>query len=229
MGSAGSKAARKLPKNVASATHPSPAVPRPPPEAFTPPPPSEQPAQSTGTFDYGAAGAAPSRPAPAQARDLPERHPLRPQFSGEKDANILKDGMDPQFLAKLQQLGPVDLNRAEKLVRAPVRAQRTLAARRDEYTNPSATPPAGTVTAQMLGHLLDTLKTLPAGADPTPYYQQYNLTAEDLAGVRRWINSPSVSEETVARVDDAQAQTMEQLVELKGVWIDAQDAGAPKR
>lgn len=67
----------------------------------------------------------------------------------------------------------------------------------------------------MLGHLLDTLKTLPAGADPTPYYQQYNLTAEDLAGVRRWINSPSVSEETVARVDDAQAQTMEQLVELK--------------
>lgn len=26
--------------------------------------------------------------------------------------------MDPQFLAKLQQLGPVDLNRAEKLVRA---------------------------------------------------------------------------------------------------------------
>lgn len=88
-------------------------------------------------------------------------------------------------------------------------------ARKDEYTRPTVTPPPGTLTAAMLTSLLDELKVLPPGADPSRVYRQYGLTAEQLAPVRRWVNSPSVGEEEVLEVRDGGNMQVEQTVELK--------------
>jgi hypothetical protein len=68
---------------------------------------------------------------------------------------------------------------------------------------------------QTLTELLDVFKTLPAGADPTPWYTQYSLKPEDMAVVRRWVNSPSIGEEETLHIKDGGNQTVEQTVEMK--------------
>ncbi|TXT11049.1 hypothetical protein VHUM_01800 [Vanrija humicola] len=202
MGASSSKAARRLPTKTPSAVHPpvsEAAEPAAPPQSS-----STRPADAATqeAFVYGG------------LRESP-RAASSPSFSGEKDDAILQDAMDPQFLSNLSRLGPVDVPQASRLVRAPARAQRTLNARKDEYTRPTVTPPPGTVTASMLTTLLDELKLLPPGADPSRVYRQFGLTAEQLAPVRRWVNSPSVGDEELVEVRDGGNMQVEQSVELK--------------
>jgi hypothetical protein len=116
MGSAASKGARRLPKNTPTAVHAAPAVPRPPPEAAAASTPSQAQAQAPPArdLDYGRRDTAlPMRP---RAEDAP--------FSGEKDesqlspswvsptdaADIIKDAMDPQFMANLAKMGQVTVH-----------------------------------------------------------------------------------------------------------------------
>lgn len=75
-------------------------------------------------------------------------------------------------------------------------------------------PPPGTASIATLTTLLDTLKSLPAGADPEPHYAQLDLKPEDMAAVRRWVNSPSVGEEEVFIFKDAANQTVEQEIQM---------------
>jgi hypothetical protein len=91
----------------------------------------------------------------------------------------------------------------------PAPAQRTLNARRDEYTSTSAVPPPEHLTAPLLISLLDRLKTLPPGTDPSKVYGEYGMDANTMSEIRRWVNSPSVGEDEV-RVEDGN-----RIVEMK--------------
>lgn len=57
--------------------------------------------------------------------------------------------------------------------------------------------------------LLDRLKSLPAGADPSAVYAEYGMDANVMRDVRRWVNSPSVGEDEI-RVEEGN-----QIVEMK--------------
>lgn len=91
----------------------------------------------------------------------------------------------------------------------PAPAQRTLNARRDEYTSTSAAPPPEHLTAPLLISLLDRLKTLPPGTEPSKVYGEYGMDAKTMGEIRRWVNTPSVGEDEV-RVEDGN-----RIVEMK--------------
>jgi hypothetical protein len=63
--------------------------------------------------------------------------------------------------------------------------------------------------------LLDTLKSLPPGTDPEPWYRQLGLRADDMAVVRQWVNSPSVGEEEKMEIKEGGNHTVEQNLILK--------------
>ncbi|GMK55055.1 hypothetical protein CspeluHIS016_0201110 [Cutaneotrichosporon spelunceum] len=153
---------------------------------------------------------------PPRAEDAP--------FSGEKDEQILKDGMDPQFLANLARMGQVKVPEAG--VQIPARPLRTLSARNPLYTTRTLTPPPGTVSAQTLSSLLDAFKSLPPGRDAEALYKRARMTKDQLKDVRRWVNSPSVADEAT-RVEEGANSLVHQVTELKAVWIDARDKDAP--
>ncbi|GFZ42868.1 hypothetical protein JCM24511_00586 [Saitozyma sp. JCM 24511] len=244
MGSSASKAARKLPTTTPTQARPIPKwagartphsdqiIPEgmerpshPPPGAGVPPEPTRA--------DYGMAdtGAEPGVTGRARAG-----------FSGEKDEAVMRDAMDPQFMANLSKLGQVSIHDAGKFMRTvygasllaanwqalawegltasdharnaqsacqPAPAQRTLNARRDEYTSTSAAPPPEHLTAPLLISLLDRLKTLPPGTEPSKVYGEYGMDANTMSEIRRWVNSPSVGEDEV-RVEDGN-----RIVEMK--------------
>jgi hypothetical protein len=98
----------------------------------------------------------------------------------------------------------------------PAPAQRTLNARRDEYTSTSAAPPPEHLTAPLLISLLDRLKTLPPGTEPSKVYGEYGMDANTMSEIRRWVNSPSVGEDEV-RVEDGN-----RIVEMKVSPADAE-------
>jgi hypothetical protein len=84
------------------------------------------------------------------------------------------------------------------------------------------------VSAQTLSALLDAFKSLPPGRDAEALYKRSGLTKEQLAGVRRWVNSPSVAGEAT-RVEEGASQVVQQITELKAVWVDARDKDAPRK
>lgn len=90
-------------------------------------------------------------------------------------------------------------------------------------------PPPGTLTVSMLTGLLDQLKTLPPGADPTHLYRQYGMTPELLAPVRQWVNSPSVGDEEYKMMDRSENQTVETEIEMPAVWVESKDKLAPPK
>ncbi|CAK9783993.1 hypothetical protein CC85DRAFT_264802 [Cutaneotrichosporon oleaginosum] len=214
MGAGASKAARRLPTKAPTATTSGTAD-------------AAMRASRAAAAEQAAADAAQPPPQPA-SRGLEYGSPRAEDapFSGEKDDQILRDGMDPQFLANLSRMGQVRVPEAS--VQVPARAQRTLHARNPAYTTRTLTPPPGTMSAQTLSALLDAFKSLPPGRDAEALYKRAGMTKDQLAGVRRWVNSPSVADEAT-RVEEGASQVVQQIVELKAVWVDARDRDAPKK
>lgn len=83
------------------------------------------------------------------------------------------------------------------------------------------------MSAQTLSTLLDAFKSVHPGRDAATLYSRVGMSKDQLANVRRWVNSPSVGEEE-RRVEESGGQTVNQVVEMKAVWIDARDKDAPR-
>ncbi|WWD16771.1 hypothetical protein CI109_101203 [Kwoniella shandongensis] len=217
MGSSSSKAVRKLP-TASTLSRSSPATRAQPPP---PPPPESEPETQAQTGPSGP-GAVDSplwheRSMGGQERRAQESPEVmggmgKVHFSGEKDDGILKDAMDPQFMRNLSRLGPVEIHDAGKFV--PAQAQRTLSSRREEFTSPTALPPPNHLSVPLLISLLDRLKTLPPGTDPSSVYEEYGMQKREMDDLRKWVNSVSVSEE-----DDVRVENGEEIREMKAVWV----------
>lgn len=144
--------------------------------------------------------------------------------------------MDPQFMQNLYKLGPVEIHDAGKFVvrlsfiknaifkeitgvidypgSQPAQAQRTLRSRKAEYTSSSQIAPPGHLTFPFLASLLDSLKTLPPESDPAPLYEKYGVDREKVEELRKWVNSVSVEEEDIVRVEEGN-----EIREMKAVWV----------
>ena len=115
---------------------------------------------------------------------------------------VRRDALDPGFASNLSRLGAVSIHDAGKFMRAPSQTQRTLNARRDEYTNSSTAPPPGNLSISALEELLDRIKSLPAAADRASAYEEYGIKPERMEEIRIWVNSPSVGGEVEVRIVD---------------------------
>ncbi|KIR96444.1 hypothetical protein L804_06279 [Cryptococcus deuterogattii 2001/935-1] len=204
MGAQSSKSIRKLPKSSLPKASPGTRVP-PPPHQAPPPPVEEIGDEPNGPIDYGKILEGVKGQGKGQGRGSAE-------FSGEKDDAIRKDAMDPQFMQNLYKLGPVEIHDAGKFV--PAQAQRTLRSRKAEYTSSSQIAPPGHLTFPFLASLLDSLKTLPPGSDPAPLYEKYGVDREKVEELRKWVNSVSVEEEDIVRVEEGN-----EIREMKAVWV----------
>ena len=89
-------------------------------------------------------------------------------------------------------------------MRSPSQTQRTLNARRDEYTDASTAPPPGNLSISALETLLDRIKSSPTAADRARVYEEYEVKPERMEEIRRWVNSPSVGGEVEVRIVDGQ-------------------------
>ncbi|ODN80811.1 hypothetical protein L202_02961 [Cryptococcus amylolentus CBS 6039] len=203
MGSSSSKGIRKLPKSALPQSARGQRVRL--PQQAPPPPIEEQPEEeSSGPIDYSRLKEEINRGQSAKGTAI--------DFSGEKDDALQRDAMDPQFLQNLHKLGPVEIKDAGKFI--PADFQRTLSSRKDIYTSSSQLAPPGHLTLPFLVNLLDKLKTLPPGADPTPIYKQFGVEKEKMDVLRKWVNSVSVEDEDYVTVDEGN-----EVREMKSVWI----------
>ncbi|KAK8861327.1 hypothetical protein IAR55_002146 [Kwoniella newhampshirensis] len=229
MGSSSSKAVRKLPtastlSRSSPATRAQPPPPPPPPESEVQPiQDTQEPAGSRASAKLVEKPAWRESSMGGQSRRAKESPEVmggmgKVHFSGEKDDGIRKDAMDPQFIKNLNLLGPVEIHDAGKFV--PAQAQRTLSSRHEELTSPTALPPPNHLSVPLLISLLDRLKTVPRGTDPTTVYKEYGMQTGQIEELRRWVNSVSVSEEDDVRVEDG-----EEIREMKAVWV----GGLPMR
>lgn len=94
--------------------------------------------------------------------DCSPPHPLliaRPQsLKPRLTPALIRDSGDPHLLANLAALGQVKVPTGTFISPDRGVAQRTLKARRDEYTNPRATPPPGMLGAVQMSSMFDELK-----------------------------------------------------------------------
>ncbi|WVN90394.1 uncharacterized protein L203_105630 [Cryptococcus depauperatus CBS 7841] len=209
MGSQTSKPIRKLPNASLSRPAPRSQIPRREIPPFERSSSEKELVSSPGPLDYGVRK--------EYDRDGTPRNEDVKHVNGEKNDAILKDAMDPQFLQNLHKLGPVQVNDAGKLI--PVNAQRTLLARKAEYTS-SSLPLPGHLTLPVLVTLLDRLKALPPGSDPSSLYKQFGMEKDKIEQVRRWVNSASVEEK-----DDVRVEEGNEIREMKSLWIGGLQSG----
>jgi hypothetical protein len=72
--------------------------------------------------------------------------------------------------------------------------------------------------------MFDRLKQLPAGADPSKVYKEYNMEPATMDKLRRWVNSPSVT-----GTDEVKVVEGEEIIEMKAVWVDSAGKAPPSR
>ncbi|ORY25258.1 hypothetical protein BCR39DRAFT_292189 [Naematelia encephala] len=243
MGSGASKSARRLPTTIPTTIR-STTIPTPTPTPAPAPTPASTPA---GPYDPIASAHPPASAGDVGGSDavmsqyggrgqdggdasVPGRS--RPGFSGEKDAAVLRDGMDPQFASNLSRLGQVAIHDAGLFMRTPSAAQRTLSARQQASSSSSSSSTSSStsqnqqqlLTTTLLISLLDNLKELPPGSDPTHLYKKFGVDQSLIGEVRKWVNSPSIGDEIVL-VDEGEEQKF-----LPAIWVDAADmAEKPSR
>jgi hypothetical protein len=72
--------------------------------------------------------------------------------------------------------------------------------------------------------LLDRLKALPTGSDPSKVYKEYKMEPVTMDKLRQWVNSPSVTGNDEVKVVEG-----EEIIEMKAVWVDSAGQAAPSR
>ncbi|ORX36420.1 hypothetical protein BD324DRAFT_651659 [Kockovaella imperatae] len=178
MGSASSKAARRLPTTTPTAIRS--VMPDLPSPAAEPLPSPSQPSETTArTRDDNVDMAGPSRLGPQVHSNEP--------FTGEKDDAIRRDALDPHFASNLSLLGPVYIKNSSEAVHSPALAQRTLAARRSQFHHLEGSPGPATLHASQLSDLLGALQ---AGHDKSDLCKHYGIDQAALDRLSRWTSVP---------------------------------------
>ncbi|KAH9944592.1 hypothetical protein B0H21DRAFT_709640 [Amylocystis lapponica] len=156
---------------------------------------------------------------PAPEAGHPPPKPPFPRASETKTDAIERDAHDPQFMARLGQLGPVQVEHHMRTIQpATNRTQRAFEARAQaEHDAQSAHPPPNRLLAAALADLLEARKAVATRAGLEALAQQYAVDVARLEGVARFVNSPSVAEDSVVRTV---GEDGEERVTMQAVWVE---------
>ncbi|KDQ59429.1 hypothetical protein JAAARDRAFT_127116 [Jaapia argillacea MUCL 33604] len=134
---------------------------------------------------------APASPHPAPS--APRTHaPLASEFKSEE---IQRDAQDPQFMAKLNSLGPVKVDHHMKDFRAAGNMNSILNTRRQADSEASSPrQPRNHLLAPSLSELLEERKHVSSQAQLEQLAARYNLDVEKLESVARFVNAVGVDE-----------------------------------
>ncbi|KAF7796897.1 hypothetical protein EIP86_008082 [Pleurotus ostreatoroseus] len=190
MGSASSKAARTFPKTAK---------------------PSWAGARTPGPTDLP----------PSEATSPKGRIPPEAQGASEtRTEAIERDPRDPQFLAKLNQMGPVQVDHHMRTFRpAAELAQRVHKARlQSEVEARSAQPTHNHLLAASLHDLLEELKYTRTREDLAHLARRYDVDVAKIRSLARYVNTPTVDPDGIVReVGDDGAET----TTMKVMWKDS--------
>ncbi|KAJ3541332.1 hypothetical protein NM688_g6100 [Phlebia brevispora] len=192
MGSASSKAARKLPKTAK---------------------PSWSGARTPGPTDTPAAE--------PTSNTLRSKIPPEAQTASEtRTEEIERDSRDPQFLAKLNQLGPVKVDHNMAAFRpAAALAQQVYQTRlQSEVEASSAQTSHNHLLASTLTDLLEDLKYSNSRDDLAALSRRYHIDVDKIESIARFVNTPTVDPDSIVREmgeDGVENMTMKACVMWK--------------
>ncbi|KAI0943838.1 hypothetical protein AcV7_001819 [Taiwanofungus camphoratus] len=137
----------------------------------------------------------------ARTENAPSPRPTLPKASETKNEAIERDSRDPQFMANLNQLGPVKVNHHMQTIRpAADRTQRIFQARQQsEAEARSSQSTHNRMLAASLHELLEERKSISSMEELNKLAKRYDIDITKLQSVARFVNSPSVAEGTVKR------------------------------
>ncbi|KAF7322821.1 hypothetical protein HMN09_00061400 [Mycena chlorophos] len=165
-----------------------------------------------GSASSKAARSLPKRPA---AKQTPWPRPTEvPGASETKNQAIIQDSKDPQFLAKLSQLGQVRVDHHMQTVQLASAAR--IEAESDAL---SSSPTLNRIPAPTLGRLLDERKTVRTRRDMEFMAKRFGLDIDKLDTVTRYVNTPSVRAGSEQRI--VQEDGDEKFI-FPAVWIEPQ-------
>ncbi|KAI0062380.1 hypothetical protein BV25DRAFT_1870471 [Artomyces pyxidatus] len=126
----------------------------------------------------------------------------RPLASETRSEAIEKDSRDPQLLANLSRLGPVRVDHHMQTIRTQeTHTNRLFRSRaRSEEDAAGAQTPRNRLWGYALAELLDERKTVGTREEYGQLAERFGMDAEKLDSVARYVNSPSIREDSVKRV-----------------------------
>ncbi|KAL4067576.1 hypothetical protein V8B97DRAFT_2005426 [Scleroderma yunnanense] len=136
----------------------------------------------------------------------------RPLASETKNEAVEADGKDPQFMAKLNMLGPVRVDHHTIQGTQPY-CPRTQS--ETEVKDTQAT--RNHLLATALSEFLDARKSLTTIAELQSLAAQYHLDVDKIQTLCNHFNSPSIDESTVVRQTNEEG---EESVTMMARWVD---------
>jgi len=136
--------------------------------------------------------------------------------SAEKSKAIEMDSMDPHFMAKLNRLGPVKVDHHMQTISTDTNVKNMLRSRdisEEQASSTSATP--NRLLAKSLMNVLEERKWLKSREDCIALAGQFGIDVQTLETLSRTVNSPSVAEGSVQRL---QSDGGEERTTMLAVW-----------
>ncbi|KAG2061487.1 hypothetical protein BDR06DRAFT_946930 [Suillus hirtellus] len=145
------------------------------------------------------------------------RRPRPLAFENKSDA-VEADAKDPQFMFKLNQLGPVRVDHHMRSVRPADYAQQMHRSRLQSEME--ASPSRSTrnrLLASSLSELLESRKTVKSQAELQALAEQYHIDVTKLNELAKFVNTPSIDESTIVKSTN---QEGEETLTMMARWVD---------
>jgi len=152
---------------------------------------------------------------PDGAQEIRRPRPLA--FENKTDA-VEADAKDPQFMFKLNQLGPVRVDHHMRSVRPADYAQQMHRSRLQSEME--ASPSHSTrnrLLASSLSELLESRKTVKSQAELQALAEQYHIDVTKLDELAKFVNTPSIDESTIVKSTN---QEGEETLTMMARWVD---------
>ncbi|KAJ6547374.1 hypothetical protein B0H19DRAFT_1165280 [Mycena capillaripes] len=138
--------------------------------------------------------------------------------SETKNDVIDQDSKDPQFLSKLNELGPVRVDHHMQTVRTAELANRMFDSRvQSEHEAAAPTATQNRVQAPKLTQLLDERKSTRTRRDMEFLAQRYGVDLEKLDAIAKFLSTPSVHQNSAVRIAGKDGQERQII---KAVWVE---------
>lgn len=164
------------------------------------------------------------KPAWAGSRTLPDpgavpRHESKPPLASDSKSRAIEvDGRDPQFMSKLNMLGPVRVDHHMQSVHPTDHAQAMYRSRmQSEVEATNIRVVHDRLLASSLSSLLDTRKSVTTTTELESLATRYGIDVGRLQQLCRHFNTPSADDRTIVRTMD---ENGEESVTVMARWVD---------